>query len=195
MAHEPTAINCWAPEIAYDKRRREYLIFWATTIPGRFPATEASGNNGLNHRIYATTTKDFRSYTPTRLFYDDGFNVIDSTIIETDGRFAMILKDETQNPVRKNLRLAWSDQLSGPYGKASAPFTSDWVEGPTAIRVGVEWIVYYDMYRDHRYGAVSTRDLKSWKVIDDRISFPEGMRHGTAVEVPQQILDGLRAVR
>lgn len=195
MAHEPTALNCWAPEIVYDQRKREYLIFWATTIPGRFPATEASGNNGLNHRIYATTTTDFKRYTPTRLFYDDGFNVIDSTIIEANGRFAMILKDETQTPVRKNLRLAWSDQISGPYGPAAAPFTRDWVEGPTALRLGGEWIVYYDMYRDHRYGAVSSRDLRTWKEIDEQISFPAGMRHGTAIEVPERILAGLRAVK
>ena len=195
MAHEPTAINCWAPEIFYDRQRKEYLIFWATTIPGRFPATESSGNNGLNHRIYATTTRDFKSYTPTWLFYDDGFNVIDATIIETNGRFAMILKDETQNPVRKNLRLAWSDRASGPYGPASPPFTRDWVEGPTAISLKGEWIVYYDMYRDHRYGAVASRNIRDWRVIDQQISFPKGMRHGTAIEVPTKTLAGLQTLK
>ncbi|HQR34374.1 MAG TPA: glycoside hydrolase family 43 protein, partial [Blastocatellia bacterium] len=114
MAHEPTAVNCWAPEIFYDEANQQYVIFWATTIPGRFPATEASGNNGLNHRIYFTTTKDFVSYSKAALFYDDGFNVIDATIVKHAGKFVMILKDETQNPVKKHLRIATSDNAVGP---------------------------------------------------------------------------------
>src|SRR4029078_11454775 len=36
MAHEPRVRNCWAPEIAYDATRNEFIIFWASTIPGRF---------------------------------------------------------------------------------------------------------------------------------------------------------------
>ena len=50
MGKEPTAKNCWAPEIFYDNTKKEYLIYWATTIPGKFPETENKGDN--NHRIY-----------------------------------------------------------------------------------------------------------------------------------------------
>ena len=35
MMHEPTAHNCWAPELFYDEPSQTYYIFWATTIPGR----------------------------------------------------------------------------------------------------------------------------------------------------------------
>ena len=35
MMHEPTAYNCWAPELFYDEPSQTYYIFWATTIPGR----------------------------------------------------------------------------------------------------------------------------------------------------------------
>lgn len=192
MAHEPTAMNCWAPEIFYDEANKQYLIFWATTIPGRFPATETSGNNGLNHRIYFTTTKDFVSYSKAALFYDDGFNVIDATIVKQDGKFVMILKDETQNPVKKHLRIATSNTAIGPYSAASAPFTVDWVEGPTAINSNSEWVVYYDMYRDHKYGAVKSRDFKTWEVISDKIEFPQGVRHGTALKVSDALLAKLR---
>jgi beta-xylosidase len=51
MKHEPTAKNCWAPEIFYDEATETYLIFWATTIPGRFPATENPKDDN-NHRLY-----------------------------------------------------------------------------------------------------------------------------------------------
>jgi sucrose-6-phosphate hydrolase SacC (GH32 family) len=60
MDKEPTAKNCWAPEIFYDDQKQEYLIYWATTIPGRFAETEKFGDN--NHRIYAVTTKDFKTF-------------------------------------------------------------------------------------------------------------------------------------
>jgi len=36
MKDEPTARNCWAPEIFYDPKMKNYLIYWSTTIPGRF---------------------------------------------------------------------------------------------------------------------------------------------------------------
>jgi len=191
MAREPSAVNCWAPEIFYDDQKKQYLIFWATTIPGRFPATENSGNNGLNHRIYFVTTRDFTGYSKAALFYDDGFNVIDATIVKNGRQYVMILKDETQNPVRKNLRIAVSDKADGPYGPASKPFTVDWVEGPTAAKIGNEWFVYYDMYRDKRYGAVKSRDLKTWEVISGEIQFPAGARHGTVFTVSEEIMKKL----
>jgi hypothetical protein len=51
MVQEPQARNCWAPEVFYDESGKQYVIFWSTTIPGRFPETEASGDRGWNHRI------------------------------------------------------------------------------------------------------------------------------------------------
>jgi sucrose-6-phosphate hydrolase SacC (GH32 family) len=81
MEHEPTARNTWAPEIAYDKKRQQYMIFWATTIPYRFPATDSAGDKGYNHRMYCTTTKDFKTFSKTELFFDQGFNAIDATIL------------------------------------------------------------------------------------------------------------------
>mgnify|MGYP002631786259 CR=1 FL=1 len=47
MAHEPTVRNSWAPEIDYDPKRGEFIIIWASTIPGRFPATAGLLGGGL----------------------------------------------------------------------------------------------------------------------------------------------------
>jgi len=98
MEHEPKARNCWAPEVFYDKASGQFLIFWATTIPGRFAATDGAGDDGWNHRIYFTTTRDFERFAESKLFYDDGFNVIDATIVKEGTRYVMILKDETLRP-------------------------------------------------------------------------------------------------
>jgi hypothetical protein len=194
MEREPTALNCWAPEIVYDEAKSEFLIFWASTIPGRFLATEGAGDDKYNHRIYATTTKDFETFTPTRLFYDGGFNVIDATILKAQGRFHLIVKDETRNPAKKHLRVATSDNIQGPYENLGPVISPDWVEGPTALKVGDDYLIYFDEYTRHRYGAICSRDLKTWDVVSEKISFPDGTRHGTALEVPREIMENLKGV-
>lgn len=193
MAHEPAARNAWAPEAFYDEATDQYVLLWATTIPGRFPETDAHGDNGLNHRIYSTTTKDFSTFSETRLFYDHGFNVIDSTIVKDGDRYVMFLKNETLTPPEKNIRVATASQATGPWSAASDPITGDyWAEGPSAVFWDGHWYVYFDKYRDHRYGAIRSTDLTTWEDVSDRVVMPDGIRHGTAFEVPRSVLEGLR---
>jgi hypothetical protein len=194
MHHEPAAQNCWAPEIYYDDQSEQYLIYWSTTIPGRFPETDSSTKNGRNHRIYYTTTKDFSEYTDTKLLYDQGFNVIDASIQRIDGIYYMFLKNETLLPEEeKNIRIATSEDLYSGYSEASEPITWNWVEGPTAIETEQGWIVYFDQYRKHEMGAILSTDLVNWTDISNHISFPEGTRHGTVFKVTEEILTGLLA--
>ncbi len=192
MEHEPLARNCWAPELFYDEDSEQYLIYWATTIPGRFPETDSTGDNGYNHRMYYTSTRDFVEFSETKLLYDKGFNVIDATIQKVDDTYYMFLKNEIRYPEpEKNIRIATSTNLLGPYSEASEPMTDNWVEGPTAVETDMGWIVYFDRYRDHEMGAVLSKDLKDWADISDQIDFPEGTRHGTVFKVNRNILEGL----
>jgi hypothetical protein len=198
MEHEPTAGNCWAPELFYDDIKGEFLIFWATTIPGRFPQTDGQGRQrNLDHRIYCTTTRDFETFTPTRLFYDHGFNVIDSTIEKVGDRYAMFLKDETDVPhtPTKTIHVAWADAPAGPWSKPGPAISARlWSEGPTAFKKGDRWIVLFDQYRDHNYGARSSADLKEWIDISDRIALPDGIRHGSVVPITTAQLEALLAL-
>jgi hypothetical protein len=193
MKHEPKSRNCWAPEITWDPDGKQYVIYWATTLPDKFKETAKSADKGWNHRMYCTTTKDFKSYTETRLFYEPGFNVIDSTIIQTRDHYIMISKDETRHPPAKNLHIATSDKVTGPWRKASEPFSPKgiWVEGATAIKIGQYWYVYFDAYRKHRYGAMRTKDFKSWENVSHKLKVPKGMNHGTIFAVSNDILDKL----
>jgi hypothetical protein len=181
MEHEDSARNCWAPEITYDAKKKQYVIYWATTIKGKYPLADPKLESGYNHRMYYTTTKDFKTFSPTRLLYDKGFNVIDASIISTGKKYIMFLKDETIAPTpQKNIRIASSKKLAGGFGKPSAPITGKyWAEGPTALKIGEEWLVYFDKYRDHKYGAVASADLVTWKDVSDKISLPSGIRHGS----------------
>jgi hypothetical protein len=187
MSHEPTAMNTWAPEIFYDSLRSRYQIFWASTIPGRFPGDSVGGGGKYNHRLYYTTTKDFRTFAPTKLLYDHGFSVIDADIMKDGTRYVMFLKDERERPkAEKNIRIAYAERPDGPWSQATRPITGDyWAEGPTVLRVNDEWILYFDRYRDHRYGAIASSDLASWEDVTGYLAMPDGMRHGTAFAVPR----------
>jgi hypothetical protein len=187
MAHEPAALNTWAPELLYDAPNERFMIYWATTIPGRFPQTDAGGGGGkYNHRIYYVTTTDFKTFTPATLLYEHGFSVIDADIVRDGPRYVMFLKDETEKPVaQKNIRLAFADHAEGPWSAPSAPITGDyWAEGPTALRVGSRWIVYFDRYREHRYGALASTNLEQWTDVSASLALPDGIRHGTAFAAP-----------
>ncbi len=198
MQHEPAAKNCWAPEIFYDKATETYIILWATTIPGRFPETESAKDDN-NHRIYCTTTKDFKAFTDTALFYEPGFNVIDSALAydAASDRYVMFLKNETKAPTtEKNIRVAFSDAAMGPYGAASEPITGRyWAEGPAALAIDGTWYVYFDKYTEHRYGAVRSEDLQHWTDISDAVQFPDGTRHGTPFTVSGEVLKKLMQAR
>ena len=192
MAHEEKTRNTWAPEITYDEKSKTYMIYWASTIDGKFLETKSEEEKGYNHRIYYTTTKDFKKFSKTKLLYEPGFNVIDATIVKTDNGFTMYLKDETKVPVQKNLKIATSKKLEGPYTKASEPITGNyWAEGPTAIEINKEWIVYFDKYTQKKYGAVK-QTSKGWEDISDQVSFPEGTRHGTVIKVSSEVINQLK---
>ena len=200
MDDESTAINCWAPELFYDDATQQYYIFWATTIPGRFPETDNQSDKmdgvGLNHRIYYVTTKDFKEFSKAAILYDQGFNVIDADVIKSGDKYVMILKDETNKPLppQKNIRLAFADHMEGPWSKASSPITGAyWAEGPTGIKIGKQWFIYFDKYRDHKYGLLVSEDLRNWTDKSDELKMPGGMRHGTAFRAPKKVVDGLKA--
>jgi len=192
MAKEEGARNTWAPEITYDGQTKTYMIYWATTITGQFNETASKAESGYNHRIYYVTTKDFKTFSETKLLYDPGFNVIDATIVKNGKQFIMFLKDETPQPAQKNIKMAYADQLIGPYSKAGNPITGNyWAEGPTSLKTGNTWMVYFDKYRDHQYGAIQSTDLKNWTDVSDKISLPKGLRHGTILTIKEKELKTL----
>lgn len=184
MAHENEARNCWAPEIFFDDVEEQYIIYWASSIPGRFPETDHMGDEGLNHRMYCTVTKDFKNFAPTCVFFDGGFDVIDATLVRDDNRYLLFLKDETLNPCQKNIRVAVADRLLDGFRNVSQPLTGAyWAEGPSAIKINGRWIVYFDKYKLNQIGAVTSADLIHWEDISDRVHFPPGAQHGSVQQV------------
>lgn len=185
-------LNCWAPELFYDAKSKQYWIIWASTIPGKFKETEGKGNEKYNHRLYAIHTKDFQSFSPAGLFYNPGFNVIDAVIYRDGNRYAMIAKNETQTPPAKYLFVTWADKLTGPWTPPTPNITGPkWAEGPTVFEQDGYRVVYFDQYRDHQYGALRSKDGKTWEELPG-ISLPKGIRHGTIFRAPAAVVEAIR---
>jgi beta-xylosidase len=204
MASFAGVMNTWAPEIFYDEEKRQYLIFWSSAVPNTFPETADRGDIrsttgvSINHRVYYTTTRDFVTYADAKLFYDGGFVSIDASILRDGRRYTMFVKDETKRPEpAKNIRIAIAASADGPYGPASTPVSPPglWVEGPTAIKIGDEFYVYYDAYMEHHMGASRSRDLIHWRDVTPELSFPEGTRHGSVLRVDRGVITQLLAGR
>lgn len=189
MEKEPAVLNVWAPELFYDAETAQYIMVWASTIPFRFAKGAEEENN--NHRLYYTTTKDFNSFSDPKLFFDPGFSSIDAVIVlQEKGKYVLVLKDNTRP--NRNIRVAFAEHALGPWTNVSEPFTAPFTEGPAVARTGSDWLIYYDAYRDKKFGAVKTTDFKTFANIDAEISVPAGHKHGTIFMAPKKIVKGLK---
>lgn len=195
MEHEPTAKNSWAPEVFYDDQQKQYLIFWATTIPGRHSdVADSEREKGLNHRIYYVTTKDFKKFSETKLFFNPSFSAIDASLLKKGKWYYMFVKNENPKPAEKNIRITKSKKAAGPYPvEVSAPITGKyWAEGPTAVEIGEYVYVYFDKYIDHKYGAIRSKDMEHWEEVSDQVEFPKGIRHGTVVTITEAEFNAIK---
>ncbi len=202
MANEPEATNVWAPAMYYEPDQKRWLIFWASTIPGRF-AGDGSGDSTaitgsktqLNHRIFFTTTSNFKSFAPAKVFFNPGYSVIDATILpplKAGQNFTMIFKDERKTPLKKYLLTASGPSFEGPWTNISQPISEPWSEGAAIIRVADGFLAYYDHYsQGQHYGALFSADLVHWTDALSRIDFPAGMRHGSFVQISRAEYDRL----
>lgn len=189
MEHEPATVNVWAPELFYDEDNKRFIIIWASTIPFRFPKGQEDENN--NHRMYYTTTSDFKAFSPATLFLDPGFSVIDAVIVKRKANdFVLVLKDNTR-PMR-NIKVGFGKTALGPYTNVSEPITESFTEGPAVAKAGNEYLIYFDSYRDKKYGSVKTIDFKTFTDASNETSIPAGHKHGTIFKANRKILKGLQ---
>ena len=148
--------NTWAPELHWDPVERAFLILFSATLQEELDDDDESADiHGYDHRPYAVTTRDFRTFTPPTLFFQPRpeASVIDpylahddrGTPHSKDDRWIMVIKLEwSAARGGKNLRLTFADQMQGPYRPQLGPpivgAGTDVVdrmgEGPTLLRRG-----------------------------------------------------------
>lgn len=179
MMHEPTAHNCWAPKLFYDEPSQTYYIFWATTIPGRhkeIPTSESE--KGLNHRIYYVTTKDFCTFSKTKMFFNPDFSVIDAAIVKDPklgDRKSFFAVAESNSPV-DGFRF-WDYPIEMP--ETDIPDTNMYDMRLTAHEDGWIYGIFCAERKDTNApagdlssavavaGIARTKDLKTWQRLPD----------------------------
>ena len=193
MDFDTSTVNVWAPELFYDEKGDQFIIVWASTIPYKFEKGVEEERN--NHRLYYTTTKDFKSFSDTRLFLDPGFSVIDAVIVKREENdYVLVLKDNTRS--NRNLKVAFGKSPLGPYSDISEPFTEFLTEGPTVVKAEDDWLIYFDVYWNKTFSAVKTKDFKTFEDISKTINIPNGHKHGTIFKAKKAILRNLlKAIR
>ena len=188
MGTEDSVVNVWAPEIFYRTEAKDYLIVWASTIPYRYEKGVEEEKN--NHRLYYTLTKDFKSFTAPKIYYNPGFSSIDATLVKRAAKdYVLVFKDNTRP--ERDLKVAFGKTALGPFGKASAAFTKGYSEGPSVVKVGRNYLIYYDWYNKGIYGAASTKDFIHFEDISSKVVIPKGHKHGTIVPVSKKLLKAL----
>ncbi len=185
---DTSTVNVWAPELFYDEDGERFIILWASTIPYKFEKGVEDEKN--NHRMYYTTTKDFKTFTETDLFLDPEFSVIDCVIVKRGTNdYVLVLKDNTR-PMR-NLKVAFGESPLGPWKNISEPYTGFLTEGPTVVQVNGDYLIYYDDYGNKKYGCSRTVDFKNFENISDQVKLPEGHKHGTIFKASQAVVEAL----
>ncbi len=186
--------NTWAPEIYYDKEAEDWLIIWSTTIIGKFPETMGTVKNDMNHRIYGAKTKDFITSEKPFLFFDPGYPVIDASLIEYEGGYYMCVKDERSEPLHRYLLNAKAPSLLGPYKTISEPFTASYTEGPSILKQGDEYLIYYDKYsKPQEMQVAKTKDFVTMEDVTPQTSFPDKYKHGSFIRVTEEEAEALKA--
>lgn len=176
MKDFPETNNVWAPEIYWDRAKKQWLVIWST----------AAKTDKDRHRIWSSFTPDFESFSKPAVYFDPGYTTIDATIFEEPGKpYRLIFKQQTKEPLTYLERVASGPSLEGPWTGISEPINEPWSEGPSAIKLGDRYVVFYDHYRgDHiHYEAVATRDWQHWQDITPAISLPAGCKHGSFLHV------------
>ncbi len=182
--------NCWAPECFYDAAENQYHVIWSSTVKEDDPNPHQS-----DHRIWGTTTTDFHLYSPPRLFFDPGYNIIDATVVAFDGWYWMPFKDERgENRFGtdyKAIRVCRSRKAAGPWTEISELITPSLTEGPTLFHCNGRWIMLFDHFMEHFFGAMESPDCIHWQAVEEETNFPDGARHATVIEVEDELGAGL----
>ncbi|MEV0637580.1 family 43 glycosylhydrolase [Streptomyces sp. NPDC050619] len=192
-----SAGNTWAPEAFYDEQRGEYVVFWASKLYDN----EAHSGDTYNRMMYATT-RDFHTFSEPKVWIDRGYSVIDSTVVQHDGTYFRLSKDERNNtsstPNSKFIFEEKSDSLLDTSWSAVAEGIGKGAmsaaEGPLVFKSNTEekWYAFLDEFGGRGYLPFETTDLDSgvW-TPSTGYDLPAKPRHGTVLPVTQAEYDRL----
>jgi hypothetical protein len=187
-----TSIAIGAPKMYYDEDSRQYIITWHSAQNG------LSQNGNEEHdkpfwrslRTFYVLTSDFTTFTsPQRLFYFTGEHTnmptMDALIRKIDGKYYAFIKDERYSgdiaSGYKAIRIAKSDNLTGPYANPGNAVTETRHEGQTLVRnpSNTGWYLWAEHYSQWGYNVWEASTIEgTWTKKEINIS---DRRHGSMI--------------
>ena len=190
MENETNTEFVWAPELFWDAKEKQWMIHWSSSVTGKFPETLGVGVGRANPRIYYTTTKDFQSFTPSKLLFNADCVAIDSYLYHgMDDQYYVFFKADRRETPKRGIMVAKAAAATGPYvldPKMITPADEGWAEGPCALTVDGKCRLYYTIGADvNDFRAFESTDMKAWTYIRQKMEPPSGYRHGTVIRISE----------
>ena len=180
FAKTKSADRVWAPQIIYDKFKKEYMIYW----------THHNADDELDTITWYAYTKDFSALTtePDVLFKPkSNMCAIDADIIEADGKYCLYQADGE----KEGICYAVADRPDGPYfepddNKVSVADTA--LEGNCIYRIlGTDkYVMIADQFKAGGYFMQETTDMLHFKRVYDFSLNHLLPRHGSMLHITDE---------
>ena len=177
-----SADRVWAPEVIFDKFRKEYMIYWSNH----------NTDDDLSTITWYAYTKDFCTLTTNpKVLFKPKSNLagIDADITEMNGKYYLFQADEGKSAIC----YAVADKPDGPYfepddNKISVADVA--LEGNCTYKILKEnkYVLIADQFRNGGYFMQESEDLLNWKAVDkSKISLNHlHPRHGSMLHITDE---------
>lgn len=184
----------WAPEVFYDEVNDEYLIHWSATHKAQ----------NYNHmKIYCCTTKDFKTFSHPKVFFEKDNEILDSHIVKARETYHLFYKNADNPPMNMH---AVSDSLYGKYehdeafeNYMSTLYRPGSYEAPTTFELpDGRWCLALDFFgceKDKMGYVAFVSDCKGntdFVRCPELFSFPYGFKHGGVTEITNEEYDRIK---
>ncbi|RNL55743.1 family 43 glycosylhydrolase [Pedobacter jejuensis] len=179
-------LRVWAPQTIYDSKQKKYMVYWSMKH-GKDP----------DKIYYAYANADFTDLEtePKQLFFSPtNGSCIDGDIIYQNGKYNLFFKTEGNG---NGIKKAVSNELTKGYVLQDKYLqqTTDAVEGAGVFKLNNsdDYILMYDVYMKGKYQFTKSKDLETFKVVDNEVSMDFHPRHGTVLPITGSEMERLVA--
>lgn len=180
------ANRVWAPQVIFDDKKGEYMIYW----------THNNEDDDLDTIIWHAYTRDFTTLTTKpSVLYKPSSNLcaIDADIIKHDGKYYMYEADGAKD----GICLVISENANGPYvesddNKISVADTA--LEGNCAYKIlGTnKYVLIADQFKKGGYFMQESEDLIHFKKVEDFSIDQLRARHGSMLHITDEEYNRLK---
>lgn len=195
----PTAGCTWAPEAYWDEETGEFIVFWASQVPG------GSGKQ----TIYYAKTRDFYNFTTARPWIDETWSTIDTTVIKEGDYYYRYTKNESgsTNSIGTSSKRVYCERSTSLLGEwelvhnNSLAWSGGQIEGPCIFKFndrdsegGDKYCLIADATGSQIFPGVST-DITtgSFTILNaSQYAMPEPTAsHGTIIPITSEEYDAI----